>query len=245
MFYSVPCKHPTIESAFNKLDEEKKWKLSAGKIVEDALYVFGEQCLVDHPACSMILDLEDKTYLKECVFTEAEIEEIKKKKNSIQFISHIPEKLATYINAFNLTNTQNLRDELLKAQDWKSNYSINKDYDLDWVKHTIYSFVRLYESGNLKTVHKEAWCNTRVWSLIDTIFDDFESLQVVRGEASSAATTKRKNVDRVIDSEDKIARSSVGYKCNLIIRESKVQHEHAYEYCVGGTAIQYQNTKTL
>jgi hypothetical protein len=49
----------------------------------------------------------------------------------------------------------------------------------------------------------------------------------------------------VIGSKDKIARSSVGYKCDLIIRESKVQHEHVYEYCVGETAIQYQNTKTF
>lgn len=45
----------------------------------------------------------------------------------------------------------------------------------------------------------------------------------------------------MIGSKDKIARSSVGYKCDLIIRESKVQHE----YCVSETAIQYQNTKTL
>jgi hypothetical protein len=49
----------------------------------------------------------------------------------------------------------------------------------------------------------------------------------------------------VIGSKDKIARSSLGYKRDLIIRESKVQHEHAYEYGVGETAIQYQTTKTL
>lgn len=175
----MPCKHPAIEAAFSKLEEEKKWKLSTGKIVEDALYEFGKQCLVDHLACSMILDLQDKTYLKECVFTEAEIEEMKIK-NPIQFISPIPKELATYINAFNLTNVKDIRAELLKVQDWEINYSIDKDHDLDWAKHTIHSFVRLYESGNLKTIHKESWYNARVWSLIDTIFDDLESLQVVR-----------------------------------------------------------------
>lgn len=31
----------------------------------------------------------------------------------------------------------------------------------------------------------------------------------------------------------------------MIIRERKVEHEHAYEYCVGETAIHYHNTKTL
>lgn len=49
----------------------------------------------------------------------------------------------------------------------------------------------------------------------------------------------------MIGSKDKISRSNVGYKCDLIIRESKVQYEHAYEYYVGETAIEYQNTKTL
>ncbi|KAI7901733.1 uncharacterized protein BX663DRAFT_513869 [Cokeromyces recurvatus] len=102
-------KHP-----LTKLEKEKKWKLSTGKIVEDALYEFGKQYLADHPACSMILDLEDKNYLKECVFTGVEIEKMKIK-NPIQFINSIPEKLATYINAFNLRNVEDLRAELLKA----------------------------------------------------------------------------------------------------------------------------------
>ncbi|KAI8645491.1 hypothetical protein BD408DRAFT_429479 [Parasitella parasitica] len=102
----VPCKHPAIEAAFSKLEEEKKWKLSTGKIVDDVLYEFGKQCLVGHRACSMILDLRDKNHLKEC--TEAEIEEMKIK-NPIQFISPIPKELATYINAFNLTNFKDLR----------------------------------------------------------------------------------------------------------------------------------------
>lgn len=175
----MPCKHPAIEAAFSKLEEENKWRLSTGKIVEDALYKFGKQCFVDHPACSMILDLQDKTYLKECVSTEAEIEDMKIK-NPIQFISPIPKELATYINAFNLTNFKDLRAELLKVQDWEINYSIDKDHDLDWTKHTIHSFVRVYESENLKTVHKESWYNMRVWFLIYIIFDYLEGLQIVR-----------------------------------------------------------------
>jgi hypothetical protein len=80
-----------------------------------------------------------------------------KTKNHIQYIVPIPKELATYINAFNLTNVKDLRTELLKVHDWEINYSIDKEHDLDWVKHTIHSFVRLYESGNLKTIHKESW----------------------------------------------------------------------------------------
>lgn len=57
---------------------------------------------------------------------------------------------------------------------------IKNSYDLDWVKHTVHSFIQLYESGKMKIIHEEARYNTRVWSLIDTIFDDIESLQGVR-----------------------------------------------------------------
>lgn len=103
----------------------KKWRLSTGKIVEDALYEFSKQCLVDHPACSMILDLQDKNYLKEGVFTEAEMEEMKMK-NPNHFITPIPKGLADYINVFNLTNFKDLRAELLKVQDWEPDYGIDK-----------------------------------------------------------------------------------------------------------------------
>ncbi|KAL0089817.1 hypothetical protein J3Q64DRAFT_1696898 [Phycomyces blakesleeanus] len=192
----------------------------------------------------MILDLQDKKYLKKGVSTEAEIEEMKIK-NPIQIISPIPKELATYINASNLTNVKDLRAELLKAQDWEINCSIDKDHGLDRAKNTTHSFVRLYESGNLKTAHKKEWHNGCEWSLINNIFDDLENLQVASVEISSAATIKRKKFNRVIGAKDKIARFSVGHKYDLIIRENNVQHEHAYEYCVSKTAIQYQNTKKL
>lgn len=61
----------------------------------------------------------------------------------------------------------------------------------------------------------------------------------------SAATAKRKNAERAIGSEKKIARSNIGYRCDLIVREKKVEHEYIYEYCVGEAAIQHQTTITL
>lgn len=176
----MPSSHPAIDPAFKRLDPQKKWKLSTGKVVDDTLYEFGKQCIVDHPACSLILDLDDKTYINEGIFTQAEIDEMKLK-SPVQFITRIPEELATYINNFNCNNVKDLRSELLKPHQWENEYNINTHHDLDWVKHTIHSFVRLYESGNLKIVHKESWYNARMWSLIDiTIFDDVGSLQAVQ-----------------------------------------------------------------
>ncbi|RCH79976.1 hypothetical protein CU097_002841, partial [Rhizopus azygosporus] len=153
--------------------------------------------------------------------------------------------LANYINGFNCDSTKDLRTQLLKVQDWEHDYDPKKYYDFDWVKHTIFSFVRLYESGNLKKIQKEAWYNSHVWSLIDTIFDDIKTLQVIRGEAANAASTRRKNIDRVIGSKDIITRAFTGYKCDLIVREEKPEHEYADEYGVGETAVHNLNTKTI
>lgn len=171
--------HPALEASFNRLEEKNKWLLSTGKVVENMMYKFSKSCLVDHPSCSMILDLDDKTYLKEKPSTQEEITEMKQK-NPIEFITTLPTDLANYINGFNCDSTKDLRTQLLKVQDWEHDYDPKKYYDFDWVKHTIFSFVRLYESGNLKKIQKEAWYNSHVWSLIDTIFDDIKTLQVIR-----------------------------------------------------------------
>ncbi|KAI7889881.1 uncharacterized protein EV154DRAFT_268247 [Mucor mucedo] len=236
--------HPALEASFHRLEEKNKWILSTGKVVEDVLNKLSKSCLVDHPSCSMILDLDDKTYIKEGLFTQEEIVEMKQK-NLIGFVDTLPTDLANYINGFNCDNAKELRAQLLKVQDWEHIYDSKKYHDFDWVKHTIFSFVRLYESGNLKKIQKETWYNSHVWSLIDTIFDDIDTLHVIRGEAANAASTRRKNMDRVIGSKDKIARAFTGYKCDLIVREEKADHEYADEYGVGETAIHHLNTKTI
>ncbi|KAG1460890.1 hypothetical protein G6F56_005843 [Rhizopus delemar] len=65
------------------------------------------------------------------------------------------------------------------------------------------------------------------------------------GEAANAASTRRKNIDRVIGPKDIIARAFTGYKCDLIVREEKPEHEYADEYGVGETAVHNLNTKTI
>lgn len=176
---SVPKEHPDNTASFESLNDEKKWKLSTGTIVEDVLYNFSKQGIVDHPACSMILDLDDTTYVKEKLFTIQEIDEMKKE-TSLNVSSRIPQDLVDYINHFNCDNLKDLRTRLADTQDWeKEEYDMNKHHDLDWIKHTIYSYIRLYESGELNTAQKEQWYNKHVWLPIDTVFDDINSIHIV------------------------------------------------------------------
>lgn len=55
----------------------------------------------------MILDLNDKTYLQEGLFTQQEINKTKDK-NAIDLIKPVPKILADYTHSFNHNNIQNL-----------------------------------------------------------------------------------------------------------------------------------------
>lgn len=176
---SVPREHFANAASFKGLNDEEKWKLSTGTVVEDILYEFSKRCIVDHPACSMILDLEDITYVNEKLFTTEEIDEMKKKA-PMNITWRIPQDLCDYIENFNCDNLKDLRMHLANTQDWeKEEHDVNNHHDLDWIKHTIHSYIRLYESGELNTVQKEQWYNKHVWLPIDTVFNDISSIQIV------------------------------------------------------------------
>ncbi|KAG2196029.1 hypothetical protein INT47_005365, partial [Mucor saturninus] len=183
----VPREHLGNAASFKGLNDEEKWTLSTGTVVEDILYEFGKRCIVDHPACSMILDLEDMTYANERLFTIEEIDEMKKQA-PMTITSRIPQDLCDYIEHFNCDNVKDLRRRLADTQDWeKEEYDMNKHHDLDWIKHTIHFYVRLYESGELKTIQKEQWYNKHIWLPIVTVFNDISSIQIVAGELVSLA----------------------------------------------------------
>ncbi|KAF1797931.1 hypothetical protein FB192DRAFT_1288958, partial [Mucor lusitanicus] len=109
----------------------------------------------DHPACSLIIDPEDKTYTKYKLFTDKEMNEIKTTKLKT-FIERLPPDFANYLNNFNLSCAKELREQLQQPNDWE-----------------------LYESQALEDMHEESWYNSRVWFLLDTAFDDIKSLQVI------------------------------------------------------------------
>lgn len=178
--FLVPKEHPENAASFKGLNDKEKWKLSTGTVVEDVLYEFSKRCIVDHPACSMILDLEDLTYVNEKLFTTGEIEEMKKQ-TPMNIISKIPKKLCDYIEHFNCDNLKDLPKRLADTQGWeKEEYDLNNHHDLDWIRHTIYSYVRLYESGELNTVQKEQWYNKHAWLPVDIVFNNIGSIQIVR-----------------------------------------------------------------
>ncbi|KAI8080312.1 hypothetical protein BDF21DRAFT_418801, partial [Thamnidium elegans] len=173
-----PAHHPELDKCYSRLDDTDKWVLSTGKVVKDTLYNFSKRLIVDHPSNSFIIDVDDQTYLKQNIFTERELEEIKKE-NATDTIVPLLSELRDYINSFNCTNTKQIRQSLAKRQHWEIEYDMNKHHDFDWLKLVIHALLREYESGSLNVSKKELWYNIHIWSFIDRIFDDLPSLEVV------------------------------------------------------------------
>lgn len=110
----------------------------------------------------MIIDPEDKTYIKEeGVFTEQEISEIKSTRLK-NYIERLPDDFAEYLNKFNPSSTEELREQLRIANGWESHYNIDESHNLDWLKHTIH---------DANMMRLEAFCFVQVvWYVYFTSF---------------------------------------------------------------------------
>ncbi|KAI8069862.1 uncharacterized protein B0P05DRAFT_639400 [Gilbertella persicaria] len=168
-----------VEESFRVLRNNDKWILSTGTVVEDNLYAFGKLQIGDHPSQSLIFDPGDsELYVKNDVFTEEEIEEIKAYKNFKPI--QLPDDIKQYLNKFNCQSTADIRKALNEKQSWEECYDREKHFDLDWIKHSVYTLVREYENGSLKKDHLENWYNIHIWCMIDHIFGNLEGLEIIR-----------------------------------------------------------------
>ncbi|RUO96934.1 hypothetical protein BC936DRAFT_141236 [Jimgerdemannia flammicorona] len=53
--------YENYKKVHNEMEDAKKWRLTTGTIVEDALFNFGARCKHEHLAHSFVLDPEDST----------------------------------------------------------------------------------------------------------------------------------------------------------------------------------------
>lgn len=161
-----------------KMKKDEKWFLSTWKCVEDELFVFGSQCSENHPAHSFILDTSDAIYLKYDVFSSDELSEIKAHREKT--LPSMPVPLRSYINSFNKANANDIRQQSWTPQPFDQDYDHNESHDFDWVRFTVYSLFREYESVSLKKLHNEEWYMSHVWHFIDTVFNDADDIDVLR-----------------------------------------------------------------
>ncbi|CAJ0866298.1 7646_t:CDS:10 [Entrophospora sp. SA101] len=205
-----------FKDSYRGMKNEKKWYLTSGKCVEDALYAFGNQWRFDHLAHSFIIDPDDESYIKNNIFTSEELKEICN--TEAKDLPEMPNELLKYISSFRMKTTKDLHIALDVRQDWEGgNFDRIKHFDFDWVKNK-------FESDTLQQKHLEAWHNVHIWSFIDRCFNELRGVDIARGESFSIASSKRKNSKRVIQGVVKTTRKAIRRKGDLTLR--KGSHEY-------------------
>ncbi|KAG9299946.1 hypothetical protein G9A89_009674 [Geosiphon pyriformis] len=127
---------------------------------------------------SFIVDPDDKNLVKEKIFTEAEVSEIRGYK--INSMPEMPRELLTYLNSFRPSAISDLRKSVRQPREWDSPYNRHTHFDHDWIRHTVYSLVREYVANNLQKDHFELWFLVHVWSFIDRGFEGIDGVEAVR-----------------------------------------------------------------
>ncbi|CAG8828888.1 4250_t:CDS:10 [Gigaspora margarita] len=195
------------KETYSKMEDAKKWTLTTGTIVENALYNFGLRCKHEHLSHSFVLDPNDGTYLNENVFTESELHEIRHFQTKQMPL--MPPKLLKYLNSFNLQTASEIRKQVFNPEQMDQDFNKSRDFDRDWIRNTE------YESNSLSSNHLELWFLIHVWSFIDKSFNDIEEVEVV-----SLSSSTRKNCKRTVSAVEDMERKKVGRKGDMIIRKS-------------------------
>ncbi|KAG1145006.1 hypothetical protein G6F37_012212 [Rhizopus arrhizus] len=118
---------------------------------------------VDNGFKKLVENLNDlDIYVQNEVFTPQEIEEIKTYRNA-GMGKELSDDFKKYLNKFSCQNASEVRDALNETQEWEKSYDRSKSFDLDWIKHSIYTLLREYEDGSFEFDHNELWYNVHIW----------------------------------------------------------------------------------
>ncbi|GES83206.1 hypothetical protein GLOIN_2v1741550 [Rhizophagus clarus] len=164
----------------------------------------------------------DKIYVDEEVFTESELDEIRE--YNFKSMPEMPKDLLTYLNSFRVSNIPDLRNAILKSQQWDSPYNRQTHFDHDWIRNTMYNLLHEYESGSLEKDHLELWLLIHIWSFIDRVFGNVDGVEATRSESSSRASSNRKNRNRTVSAIVSMKRKIMGRRGDLIIRKVSTEY---------------------
>ncbi|RUS30220.1 hypothetical protein BC938DRAFT_479702 [Jimgerdemannia flammicorona] len=196
---------PDYESftrAYNSMENDKKWVLTTGTIVEDALYDFGVKCTHEqyvYFVCSFIMLVYWNDFQK-------------------KVLPPVPWDLLQYLDSFRMRTTADLRRLVFRQEAMDENFDRHKDFDRDWIRNTVY-LLREYEADSLTKKHLELWLLIHVWSFIDKAFEDISGIEAVRVVSSA-----RKNGKRTVAALITLKRKMLGQRSDLIIRKISMEY---------------------
>ncbi|KAG1544443.1 hypothetical protein G6F49_011081 [Rhizopus delemar] len=192
-----------FHTAYGNMIDEKKWILKIGKVVENEIFQHGLQCQFEN----FIIDPSDPLWKNR--FTNDGIDEIRRHKPHT--LPPCPDQLLNYLNHFSDIKTL----DALISQTRKRHYDFDQAFDLEWAQSSIISALRLFQGNYFPlTDQTEADMIRRIWSFIDTAFDNV-NLDIRCGEKESFASSYRRNRERSANDRKKHShRTDLLFKCN-------------------------------
>ncbi|KAI8060440.1 hypothetical protein BC940DRAFT_227037, partial [Gongronella butleri] len=228
------------------------WKLSTGKIVEEALYTFAKSLSYESAPHSFIVDPEDAQIVDGKVFSPDELHEIRSK--DLKPVPEMPLRLQEYLESLNKARgsiairndtLQGLRVCLHSSQPWHATLNAPGNSDLEWAHHASMFRVTLLHQGQLEVQHQEQWYDAHVWCFMDSLLQYDCRLSVARGESCSTASSARKNDRRTSADQRKL----LGHRLDMVIRSrAAANHLPVFEFGCGESGkdfASYRDTKVL
>ncbi|KAI7854018.1 hypothetical protein BDC45DRAFT_535895 [Circinella umbellata] len=200
-----------IIDMYDALEEEKKWTLSSGTVVEDVMYEYAKECNFFHPVHFLMLDLTDECWLAR--FTPNELQEIKSYK-PIK-LEPLPSEVHEYLNSYKgLCDLESLTEKAMG----QPSFHPKKQAEVYWAHKSVTEALDLFQYNWLPIEEKttEADVVRRVFPFIEKCFDE-SIFRVISGEKASISPSERKNENRGIIGTKAIERKDAGHKVDMII----------------------------
>ncbi|KAI9301131.1 hypothetical protein BJ944DRAFT_243553 [Cunninghamella echinulata] len=187
----------SIKKRYASIDQNKKWKLSTGTVVEDVMEKVAIECKYEHPVHSLILDIKDSVWND--YFSTIELDEITN--HNRKSLSSLPSTLVDYLNTYDNNNLS--AKEIYK---YACNHSFDPidEYDKKWIQQTIVTAVDIFMFNDVINTNcfSEADYLHRIWRFIYMLFND-NYVDAIFGEKTSDSISKRKNETPQLERIDK------------------------------------------
>ncbi|KAL9536528.1 hypothetical protein MBANPS3_012590, partial [Mucor bainieri] len=161
-----------LQASFDRLDDNLKWRLSTGTIVEDAMKGFALSYKVEHPAHSLILDFQEEAWAS--TFSPGELREMR----SFDRLP-LPEIEATLAASLSsISQAANAEDAYRIAGRCRDKVDFPQleadDYAVSWAAESVCSLIKMYSNRRefpLCSTSSEEDLLTHMWGFLVSCFN--------------------------------------------------------------------------